>query len=370
MRRRFKINPSLRGQPVGINDVETADSGEPIVGANGEFNAGSKKELLGLIYELAKKIDENGGGAVTQEQAAAQQEQRKKDREAVKAAFDSREELAALGTELANRLSIAANRDGFMRRILTYQTLEEGELPFASFDVKNVRAAIATGPVLIEPQMIREHEIHPPEFLITAKPFIDAKEIARHGSDILERQYSNALTVTMVAEDRTWKQAADELVGMDNEMTTISGHLLPETFMTVVENVTRWGIPTGTALFSSSLWTSIGSQQRWSDIMDPVTKHEMFMTGRLGRAHGIDILTDFVRHPQHKVFDRGDFYVVGAPEMHGQYSDRGGLVSEPITQAESKIPGRGWSMYEIMTLVIVNSRSVAKGNAQASASSS
>lgn len=362
MKRRLTINPSLRGQPVGIHDIETS-GGEPIVGRNGEFNAGSKQELFALLHELAKKIDENGGGAATEEQA----EQRRSDKEAVKAAFDSTEELANLGTELANRLTVAANRDGFTRRIMTYQMLEEGELPFASFDTKNVTAMISTAAGTMLPQIVREHEIHPPEFFIQCKPFIDAKEIARHGSDILERQYSNALTATMVREDRTWKSAADRLVGVDNTMTTIVGHLLPETFMTVVEKVTRWGIPPGTALLASSLWTSIGSQQRWSDIMDPVTKHELFMTGRLGRAHGIDLLTDFVRHPQHKVFDRGDFYVVGAPEMHGQYSDRGGLVSEPITQAEANMPGRGWSMYEIMTMVIVNSRSVAKGSANAAA---
>ena len=369
MKRRFAIHPSFHGRPVNINDVEVANSDEALVGPNGEFNASNRKELLAMLIDLARTIDENGGGALTESAALNKEAQTKADREAVQAAFDDREELAALGVELARRLSIASNRDGFMRRVLQYQSLEEGELPFASFDVKNVTAAIATGPVIIEPQLVREHEIHPPEFYITSKPFIDAKEIARHGSGILERQYTNALTTTMVAEDRTWKKAADEMVGRDNEMTTVAGHLLPETFMTVVENVTRWGLPPGMALFSSSLWTSIGSQQRWSDIMDPVTKYEMFMTGRLARAHGIDILTDYVRHPQHKVFERGDFYVTGSMDMHGQYTDRGGLVSEPITQAEAKIPGRGWSMYEIMTLVIVNSRSVAKGNAQASATS-
>ena len=99
--------------------------------------------------------------------------------------------------------------------------------------------------------------------------------------------------------------------------------------------------------------------------MDPVTKHELFMTGRLGRVHGIPLLTDFTRHPQHKVLEPGEFYITAAMEMHGQYTDRGGLVSEPITQAETGIPGRGWTMYELMTLVIVNSRSVAKGSANA-----
>ena len=367
MKRRFTINPSKRGTPVTIGDIETANSSEPLVGAGGEFNASTKRELFQTLVDLANKIDANGGGATTEEAAAEKDRQRVADREAVAAAFDSPEELSALGVELANRLSIAANRDGFMRRVLGYQSLDEGQLPFASFDVKNVTAAVATGPIVIENQLVREHEIHPPEFFITARPFIDAKEIARHGSGILERQYTNALTVTMVEEDRTWKRAADNLVGRDNPMTTIAGHLLPETFMTVVENVTRWGLPPGMALMSSSLWTSIGSQQRWADIMDPVVKNEMFMTGRLGRAHGVTLLTDFTRHPQHKVFDRGDFYVTSAMEMHGQYTDRGGLVSEPITQAETGIPGRGWTMWELMTLVIVNSRSVAKGNAQASA---
>ena len=114
-------------------------------------------------------------------------------REMVQAAFDSREELAALGDLMADNLTVTSNRDGFMRRLMRQQNIENGQIPSVRMTTKNVTAAIGTGPVQSQTQFIRDNEIFPQEFYITARPYIEQRMINRSASDILEEKYVEAL---------------------------------------------------------------------------------------------------------------------------------------------------------------------------------
>ena len=365
MRRTIQVSSAARrdGLPADPDNLEVANSGESLVGANGEYNANSRKELIETVASVISAIDEHGHGSRTVEQAQAEREQARVNRELVLAAFDDTEELAALGDRMAEALYIAMNRDGFMRRLTGYQSLEEGEKPSVDFDLKNVTAGIVTGTNEMRPQMIREQEFYPKEFYIQASPFIDQIELSRHGGDMLKRVYNNALTATMVAEDRVWKEAADKLVNIDNEFQNIAGAMTPTNLSAAAALISRWGIPPKTALWASNVWQDLtgSAAASWSDVFDQVTKHNVLMTGKLGMVYGMTIISDHYRHQQHKVLDAGDFYIVGDTDQHGQYTDRGGLVSEPVTVAETGRPGRGWNMYETLSLIIVNARSVAKG---------
>jgi hypothetical protein len=91
-----------------------------------------------------------------------------------------------------------------------------------------------------------------------------------------------------------------------------------------------------------------------------VSQYELLLTGQMGVIYGMSIYSDAYRHPEHKVLDRGESWIVGDPINHGVYTDRGGVTSQPIDITTEKVPGRGWVFSELMSMVIANSRSVAR----------
>lgn len=334
-------------------------SNERMVGNDGHINASDKGDLIKQIAKLMEVASHQL--VVTDERASEIASVQTIHREMVQAAFDSPQELAALGDLMAENLTIASNRDGFMRRFLRQQELIQGGIPQARMNIKNVTAAVATGPVQTQTQFIRDNILYPNEFYITARPFIEQRDIQRSTSDLLEEKYVDALEGVMVVEDRTWKYMADQLVGLDNPHLNIAGKLTPTAFAELTASVNDWGIAAQHALMASDLWKDITALPEWSDIIDPVSQHELLLTGRLGVIHGLELVSDHFRHPQHKVLNSGEIYVIGAADQHGQYTDRGGVESQPIDGTQERVPGRGWFMNETVSMIIANSRSVARG---------
>jgi len=357
MKKRLDITASSPGAVTPISEVKRG--GSALLGNNGEFNAHNKKELLDVLSGVIDLANQ-GNKVVTDSDAVQREKAAVAHREMLTAAFDSKEELTALGNVMAEELTQTANRDGFMRRFLKYQNLEQGQIPTTRLMTKNVTASIATGPVQTNTQFVRDHEFFPAEWYINARPFVEQKDIMRATGDVLEEKYVDALEAIMVQEDRTWKRMTDDLVGLDNPHTNISGALTPSTFAALVNYVHRWGVHATTALVASDIWQDIVGLEAWSTTIDPVSQHELLLTGQLGTIHGMAMLSDHFRHPQHKVLNSGDIYIIGTPEQHGQYTDRGGVESQPVDMVQERTPGRGWHLSELMSMIVVNSRSIAR----------
>lgn len=333
---------------------------ERAVGQNGEFNASSKNELIQLLASLVEEA-KNGNHMVgnrTAEQASVLAAQHK---EMVLAAMESADKHRELGEVIANELNVSANKSGFMRSFLKRQDLSQGQIPTVTMQMKNVTALVASGPTQVEPQHVRDQYFYPPEFYINANPFIEQRDISRSNTDILEQKYIESMEGIMVAEDRLWRTLAQQSIGVANDSTTVVGSLTPLALSNVRQQVTRWRVPATSLLMASDLWTDILADANFAVVLDPVSKHELFLEGQLGTMLGMAVYTDAYRHTSHQVLGRGEFWVIGSPDTHGQYTDRGGVVSEPVTQAVAGIPGRGWFMSEQVSMVLANARSVARG---------
>lgn len=334
-------------------------SGEKFFGRNGEVNASSKSDLIQAIAHFIELS--STGKVVTEEQASRNEENASVHRQMIQAAFDSPEELAALGETMSQEIQITSNRDGFARRFLMYQELSQGSIAQFRVNTKMVTASLAVGPVQTQAQIVRDNILYPNEFYITARPFIEQRDLARTNTDMLQDKYTEALEATMVQEDRTWKAAADQLVGLDNPNLNIVGAFTPQHFAYMVAEVNNWGITPMHTLIASDLWADIAADTSWQGVIDPVSQQELLLTGRLGTIYGTNLISDHFRHPAHKVLNRGEVYVIGDPSQHGGYTDRGGVDSQPIDQTHERIPGRGWAMNELFSLVIANSRSLIRG---------
>ena len=337
-----------------------SDSKESFIGHNGEVNASSKAELMSVIASL---IDHSSaqGGVYTEDAAVSKVELAKKHHDMVTASFSSNEQLAAVGETLADELYVTSNRDGFMRRFLARQEVAKGSIPTVRMKMKNTVAVIASGPSQIETQLIRDNDYYPAEFYISARPYIEQRDINRSSGDILEEKYIEALEGIMVSEDRTWKKMAEATVGISNGMSNFVGQMTPTALGQFRNLVTRWGIPASTWLIANDLWTDLLADVGFQAIIDPVSKHELLLSGQLGDILGMTIVSDSFRHEEHKVLSKGEQYIIGSPINHGTYSDRGGIDSLPIDHSIERIPGRGWSLTESVSMIIANPRSVAKG---------
>lgn len=332
-----------------------------VVGHNGEINASDKRELAMTIAAL---LQESAGGTQfqTEEAAVKHEELAKKHRELVSAAFSDPVRHRELGAELALEIYISANKEGFMRRLCNRQDVVQGQFPQIQMRMKNVYAVAMGSASSIELQYIRDNWFFPQEFYVQARPYIEKRDIDRSNTDILEQKYIEGLEAIMVQEDRYWYNLAKATIGQANDSTAIVGTLNPAGLTAIRSLVTRWQIPTGTCLIASDIWNDIVSDTGFQNIIDPVSKHELLLTGYLGQILGMGILTDGFRHPTHHVLNQGDIFAVGQPIYHGAYTDRGGIESLPIDAAITGIPGRGWQMDESLSLVVANVRSVAYGN--------
>jgi len=345
--------------PVVATDLRLG-SREQMVGNNGEINASSKNDLA---KQIAKLIGVAQHTEVMTETAAVQrQELAKAHKEAVTAAFSDKQAHKELGEVMAQELYQAANREGFMRRFLARQELAQGQFPQIRMRNKDTVAIVSSSPSKIQSQIIRDKLFFPPEFYINSRPFIEQREINQSVGDVLEEKYIEGLEGIMVQEDRTFIALATGSVNISNPLTTIVGTMNPAGLATLRNQVTRWDIPVAGWLIANDIWNDIIGDSSFSALIDPVSKHELLLTGQLGTVIGMSVYSDAFRHPQHKVLNQGDMYVFGDPVNLGIYTDRGGVDSQPIDGSIEQIPGRGWWLSESVSILVANSRAVAKAH--------
>lgn len=339
--------------PVLATSLRPAGGGDHLVAQYGgtELNASSKKDLLKQQARFLTAASQGNLLAIDSETS----------RELVQAAFNDKEAHRILGEKITEALSITGNRQGFMRKFLARVDVPQGTIPRFPVRAKNVTAVWSTSPTKVESQITRDKWLMPPEMTVVARPFIPQTELNQSSGDVLQDKYIEAVEATMVAEDRLWYNQVQSLVGVDNNLTILSGQLTPYGLMTVASQVTRWGLKGAHLLLASDMWQDVVGNSEFYNAIDPVARHELLLTGELGTMYGMTITSDAFRHPEHKVLGQGEFYVISDALNHGAYSDRGGLQSVPIDISVEKIPGRGFVVHEALAVAVANSRSVSKG---------
>jgi hypothetical protein len=164
-----------------------------------------------------------------------------------------------------------------------------------------------------------------------------------------------------VTEDRYWYNLAKQTIGVDNNLSVVSGTLNPLSLMSIRQQVAQWGLKAAYWLTASDLFIDVVGDATFIQAIEPVARHELVMTGQLGVLYGMTIISEAYRHPDHKVLSQGEFAIVSDPLTHGAYSDRGGVDSVPIDTTTEKKAGRGWVLSESISMAIANARSVAWG---------
>lgn len=340
-----------------ITDFRFDGRQERAVSGNGEINASNIKDLIQNIDQI---MTASRRGQIVKRNAVNPEERR--ERLAVfTAAFNDKsgDQWSVLGASIAEAIKQQGEREGFLRRLVMGQPLEQGQMPRVPMPAHDAVAVVATSSAAVEYQVIRSKVFTPPEFAITANLRVENIELQQVSGDILENIYNQGVESVMVCEDRLWKRAADATINMENPLQYISGQLTSDILSAIRTNVTQWNLPATTALIANDFWNDIISNPSFQ--FDPVTRYDLVLNGTIGTILGMEIVTDAFRQQNQKVLNKGEIYVIASPENHGSYTDRGGIVPTPVDGATTGTSTKGWFMEEFFSLVLANPRSVAVG---------
>lgn len=268
---------------------------------------------------------------------------------------------SALGASLAQSISDQADREGFVRKLMVGNTLKQGEVQRVPMPAHDTMAVVATSSSNTGYQTIRQRVFTPDEFEIQANVRVENLDIQQVNGDLLDHAYNDGLQAIMVAEDRLWKKAADQTVGIVNNLELIAGELTTKNLGRLRQAIAAWGLPTTHILLSNDYWADVIGSNDFATFFDPITKYDLVLNGQIGTLVGMEIITDAFRQPNQKVLAPGEIYVVSDPINHGAYSTRGGIQSTPTSGADAGNSTRGWFMVEPFSLVLANVRSVVKG---------
>ena len=351
----------LNTRKIGAAEVVAAsrplNSNEPYAGRSGDINAGSRTELMQKMVEIASRL-QNGDFESPVAEVASSEERT----QVLRAAYEDRAGtgFADLGASIAAEISEHATRAGFCRRLLTRADVAQGSIPRVRARQRNVDAVIATGPVQVATQVVRDKYLYPSEFDIVAYPMIEQREINQGNGDVLQEKFLETQEAFMVVEDRVVKRLMDVAAPIYNNIQYFSGTVTPTTIKQTQQQVQTWSLPANSMVMAMDLMTDLATGSTFSTFVDPVSKLEIILTGRLGTLFGMDLLTDGYRDPRLQVLDQGEFYITSTPDYVGAYSDRGPIQSEPRNNT-GNFPGRGWYMFESMSISVANAKGVARG---------
>ncbi|MDE1905435.1 MAG: hypothetical protein KGH75_03165 [Rhodospirillales bacterium] len=363
-----EINPvKLRRSKLHATEINRAGSKEKLIGRGGHINASDNMDLLRGIGQLLNQMGE--GKIMSLAEAADAQPERvlttAQAHEAVLSAYnqakagDSRAWME-LGQSIGTELYETANREGLMRRALMRADVVQGSIPRIPFAFKTSFAWEASSAASIQPTLVRNKYLLPPEFYIEAHLWVEEREIYQSPGDILEEKLMEGQEAIMTREDAVMVKLLQAQVGGSNAPLTIVGGFTPQNLGLMRSELLQWNLPATLLFFASNILNDITTNTTFGTFYDPVSQYEVVQTGFIGRILGISLITDAYRVPQQKVLSAGDIYLLTSPEFLGAYTDRGPVVANEVNASASGhgVPARGWHLFETMSMTVANSRGV------------
>lgn len=339
-----------------VMEARRAGSREFIVGAGGEFNAGSKAELLRTHVEIMegianKRMSMESARQVKQASAQihAQMQEAYQDRVSGR--------WLTMGAAMATEISNYAEREAFMRKFMVEFPVNMGEKAEIRPKIKTMVAQVSTAPTEIRPVNVEDHSLTLPEFNITAGVRISRNDAFRRGPGLLEEKLLEAQEAIPVEEDRVmlrhFRAACAGRVELIDSLSSTNLTALQDT-------IDGYGFSVATMLMASNVMKDIISNASdFGDRLNPVSHLEMLQTGFLATLFGMEIVTDAYREPTLKVLNRGEIFLMVAPQNMGGYISRGPVeVTEIDGMQQRNIPERGYNLIETIGMCVFNPKGI------------
>lgn len=345
--------PASEQRAAGVTSKgAVSESADPIMGANGELNAYSKKDSIQQVSAIMAAASR---GQFTRSSNTNRMAKLNELAGEIRSAHNSHNaaNFGVLGEEVTNEIRLTVARTGFIRRFLQERELQAGEETKVYLRKQDTLAysleTDGTTPVVA----IKQRELYSRENYINANILIEEKEIARLRADLLQEKLEDGFEMVMVQEDRQFLTLATASSSAVNVPVFFSS-LTPAVFQSLKNQVESRGLPVNCAWLANNLWNDIVADPTFIGWFDPVTRHELVLTGELGSLLGVNLQTDaFIQAPQ-RVLSPGQIFFFSEPGTLGQLLIRKQLASEPVNHAVIGQASRGWFLTEIVAPVLAN----------------
>jgi len=358
----------IKGNAKALPLIATLRSGKeqvtntPLVASNGDINASNNTELLAMMHNL---MIANANGDIAQESQIEASAKKAALGSALRAAYldSSGPNFSIIGEEIANTVRDTAARAGFLRRFFKERELTAGETGKIRMRRHQVNAfSLGPNSTTVESRHNGRY-MFPEEEIISARPIIPEKDLYSEGMGLLDEKSDEALEAIMAVEDRGMKALFDAAVGI-----TGNSILFPTFTPAVFNNLklrvqNTGGIPVEDCWISNSLWSDIigAGGADFGSFFDPISKHELALTGRVGRLMDVNLHTDTFLESRLKVLDSGEIYFVGRSDFLGEVLVRQPITSSEIDGTDEGQAWRGWFLRQILLIGLGNNGGVSRG---------
>ena len=273
----------------------------------------------------------------------------------IQEAMNTEEGRNALAQAMANPIRQSLDYQGIGRKLLVVDPLPQGALPVYDKDV-DVKAFVLPKRGSAVDQIVEGDRIQVPTFEIVAYPTIRFSQVKERRFNVIDRAQQRAKSDIMAVEDEVVfnliQAVAESNIadGTQNAIkVTIKGEGLTRDLLTKAFREIEKNDLVVTKIVMNA--TSFADVRGWGrDDFDPVTQHEVLLTGLFGHIWTADILIS-KKCPMDKVF------VLADPEFVGVMPIRQDIQVIPADKPENL--RLGWIIYEEIGVAVVNNMGVA-----------
>ena len=329
--------------------------GNQLVSASGEINAYDKADAFKVQRELMQAHASGAIGTVKRRfnlntEAAGMQ---------LLAGLTDPAMMRAIASTASATVHEVNRRDGFLRNILMPMDLGQGERSEIEMPVHESYAVVAQGIGSVGLQPVNNRYFRPIEFTLQHAAVADDLEIKRSPSDMVQRMFDDGQEAMMVKEDRLLVEVLRRTQELgSNETLLPSGPFTPKLAAQFLNSIQGHGLPASVLLIANNVWQDIMGEPDFHAMFDPVTKHELVLTGRLSTLFGYTFVTDGYRKENQRVLRDGEMFALSTPEHVGVYTDRGGVEATPYDGTVTTSNSRGWYLREHVSITAPNGRAV------------
>lgn len=341
------------------------ESRDSFVNAQGDINAGSRKEL---VERLAGVIDDiidgriNTSPSVLYEASAEEMEEQGRLVEAAIAdrALDPNGPFAVMGETIGDSIWETTGRLGFARKFLFKMDVTRGQEGRFRIRQKNVVSWIITKDSYIPRTVVNQPWVYPEVVTIPTYVTISDNENATAPVEFMDEKFQDGLESTMVTEDKIVRYLFTQAAPVFNDVFTFT-EMTPAIWSTMQTQIQRWGLQVPHCVMAIDLWTDIRTNTDFLAVLEPVTKLQLLEEGRIGGLYGTEIYTDGLRYDTLQVLNAGEIFFLANPIGLGGIADYEPLQTEPVSLHPQGISARGWFMWQSGGYVVGNSRAVCQG---------
>lgn len=361
-------SPYVTSKGAGLDTVKivgrtktgaVSKSTDSIIDRTGELNAYNKKDLLSVISQL---LDMAQKGEVVKKSRMQDVEKQAEKAEFLRHAFHDRtgQDFAILGEAVADEIWTTVRREGFIRRVLMERPAGPGEVVRIRIKRNDVVGLVMASDGNTVVSNIKQRVQFPPDFYINALIKISEKELAQSPVDLLDEKQEDGRESIQVQEDRSLRKILIRAASIHSTPTYFST-FNPQVFTTMKNKIQNRGVPVTNCVLAGDLWNDIITDDEFNNWFDPVSKHELILTGELGSLLNVTLISDTFLESQLRILQAGEVFFCAAPKTLGQFITRKNLVAEPVNFYPMGEPSRGWFLNSIVAVGIGNGLGVTYG---------